>query len=272
MHYINPVALQLGPLQIRWYAIAIVTGIAIAVAMAVFEARRVGLEDDDIYDFVLWAVPLSFIGSRLYYVAFEWSYYKEHLDQIFAIWNGGIAIYGGLIAGGIFLYFFCKKRNLSLLQYLDIAAPAVIIAQGIGRWGNFFNHEAFGAIISKTQLESMHLPTWLINNMNINGHYRTPTFLYESMWDILGGLGIIIYRHFRKSLHKGELFALYLIWYAFGRFFIEGMRTDSLYIANTSLRVSQCLSMVLFIVGVLLFIVVYRNKKNVYTRNHNGIK
>lgn len=266
MNYINPIAIQFGPIQIRWYAIAIVTGIIIAVALAVREAKRVGMTEDDIYDFVLWAVPLSFIGSRIYYVIFEWSYYKHHLNQIFAIWNGGIAIYGGLIAGGIFLYFFCKHRHLSLWKYLDIAAPSVIIAQGIGRWGNFFNHEAFGEVTSYQHLQAMHLPEWLIQNMHIAGKYRQPTFLYESIWDISGGILLLLYRHMKQTIHQGELCALYLMWYAFGRFFIEGMRTDSLYIGHTSLRVSQCLSVVLFIIGIGLFIFIRRKKDNTYIR------
>lgn len=266
--YINPIAFHIGPLQIHWYAVAIVTGIFLAVWMAQREAKRVGMTEDDVYDFVLWGVPLSFIGSRIYYVAFEWDYYKYHLDQILAIWNGGIAIYGGLIAGGIFLYFFCKKRHLSIWKYLDIAAPAVILAQGIGRWGNFFNHEAYGPAIAKTTLESWHIPQWIIDNMNIQGIYHQPTFLYESLWDILGCIVMVVYRHFRKTIHAGEIAGLYLIWYSFGRFFIEGLRTDSLYIAGTSLRVSQLLSVFLFVAGLVIFIWKYRSRqqKDVYTR------
>lgn len=262
--YINPIAFQIGPFQIHWYAIAIVTGILIAVFMAVREAKRVGMTEDDIYDFVLWGVPLSFIGSRLYYVAFEWNYYSQHLDQIFAIWNGGIAIYGGLIAGGIFLYFFCKKRHLSLWKYLDVAAPAVILAQGIGRWGNFFNHEAYGPATTQTFLESLHLPTFIIENMKINGVYHQPTFLYESIWDVLGCLVMVIYRHFKKEIKAGEIACIYLMWYSLGRFFIEALRTDSLYIGT--FRVSQVLSVILFIIGLGLMIYKYRYSNDSYQR------
>lgn len=259
--YINPIAFEFGPFQIHWYAIAIVTGIVLAVWMAVSEAKRVGIDPDNIYDFVLWGVPLSFIGSRLYYVIFEWKYYAAHPDQIIAIWNGGIAIYGGLIAGGIFLYYFCRKRHLSIWKYLDIAAPAVILAQGIGRWGNFFNHEAFGPITSASFLQSLHIPQWIIDNMKIDGYYRQPTFLYESVWDILGCLMMVTYRHFKKELREGEIACLYLIWYSVGRFFIEGMRTDSLYIGP--FRVSQLLSVVLFVLGISLLIFKYHNPKTI---------
>lgn len=266
MGYINPIAFTIGPFQIHWYAIAIVTGILLAVFLAQQEAKKVGMTEDDIYDFVIWGVPLSFIGARLYYVIFEWEYYKKHLDQILAIWNGGIAIYGGLIAGGLFLYIFCRQRHLSLMKYLDIAAPSVILAQGIGRWGNFFNHEAFGPAISKQTLEQF-LPNWIVQNMNINGVYHQPTFLYESIWDIIGCFVMLFYRHKQKTLHAGEILSLYLIWYSLGRFFIEGLRMDSLYIVGTSLRVSQILSLVLFIVGIILWIMVRKKENNTYHRD-----
>lgn len=268
MNYVDPIALKLGPLEIHWYALCIVTGIVCAVIMAVREAKRLQMSEDDVYDFVLWGVPLSFIGARLYYVVFRLDYYIAHPDQIIAIWNGGIAIYGGLIAGAIFLYFFCKKRHLNIWLYLDLAAPGVLLAQGIGRWGNFFNHEAYGNIVSRITLEKQHIPNFIIENMNIDGYYRQPTFFYESVWDVLGVIIMCIYRHFHKTLHNGEIASLYLMWYSVGRFFIEGLRSDSLYIGHTSLRVSQCLSVVLFILGIVLFIYVRKKKNNTYQRNY----
>ena len=178
--YINPVAIQFGTLTIRWYALMIVLGIILAVFLSIREARRQHLTEDDIYDFVILGIPVSFVGARLYYVIFEWSYYKDHLSQIFAIWNGGIAIYGGLILGFTYLIYFCRRRNIKILQYLDIIAPGVLLAQAIGRWGNFFNHEAYGPAVSRHFLENLHLPDWLISNMQIAGVYHQPTFLYES--------------------------------------------------------------------------------------------
>lgn len=266
INYINPIAFQIGPFQIHWYAIAIVTGIFLAVYLARQEALKIGLTEDDIYDFVIYAVPLSFIGARAYYVIFEWPYYRQHPDQILAIWNGGIAIYGGLIAGAIFLYFFCKKRHISLLKYLDVVAPTVLLAQGIGRWGNFFNHEAFGSVITRTQLEQLGLPAFIIDNMKINELYRQPTFLYESIWDITGVGVMMFYRHLRKEkIYEGEIASLYLIWYAFGRFFIEGMRSDSLYLYG-SIRVSQVVSVVLFVAGIILWCWTHFKSKRTYSR------
>lgn len=258
-NYINPVAFKIGPFSIHYYAIAIVTGIICAMAMAIHEGKKVGITEDDVYDYVILGLPIAFIGARLYYVIFEWSYYKEHLDQIIAIWNGGIAIYGGLIFGLLYLWLFCKKRQINLLKYLDIIVPGVLLAQGIGRWGNFFNHEAFGSAVSYDFLANLHLPKFIIENMKINGIYHQPTFLYESLWDILGVILIVIYRKIKKPRYQGEILAIYLIWYSFGRFFIEGLRMDSLYIFGI-IRVSQLVSVVLFITGITLLIWI-NNKK-----------
>ena len=147
---IDPVAIQLGPISIRWYAICIVTGLVLAVYLAMKEAPRRKIIPDDILDFILVAFPVAIVGARLYYVAFEWDYYGKNLIKIIDFWNGGIAgiaIYGGLIAGAIVLYFFCRRRLIHPVDFLDIAAPSVMIAQSIGRWGNFANHEAYGAAV-----------------------------------------------------------------------------------------------------------------------------
>ena len=143
----NPVAIQLGPFSIRWYAICIVLGLLLAVILSMKEAPRKGIESDDIIDFILIAFPVAIIGARLYYVIFQWSYYREHPGEIFAVWNGGIAIYGGLLAGALVLYLFSRSRLIDPVDFLDIAAPSVMIAQSIGRWGNFVNQEAYGAIV-----------------------------------------------------------------------------------------------------------------------------
>ena len=143
----NPVAIQLGPFSIRWYAICIVLGLLLAVILSMKEAPRKGIESDDIIDFILIAFPVAIIGARLYYVIFRWSYYRENPGEIFAVWNGGIAIYGGLLAGALVLYLFSRSRLIDPVDFLDIAAPSVMIAQSIGRWGNFVNQEAYGAIV-----------------------------------------------------------------------------------------------------------------------------
>lgn len=249
----NPVALQLGPISIRWYAICIVSGLILAVYLSMKEAPRKKINPDDIIDFILIAFPLAIVGARLYYVVFEWGYYSQHLGEIFAIWNGGIAIYGGLLTGALVLYLFSRRRLIEPIDFLDIAAPSVMIAQSIGRWGNFFNQEAYGAAVKSLN----YLPSFIRDQMYIDGSYRQPTFLYESIWNLLGFLLILILRRKPQFLRQGEITAFYLIWYGFGRMIIEGMRTDSLMFAG--LRVSQWLSMILILVG--LAVILYQRRK-----------
>lgn len=249
---LDPVALKWGPFSIRWYAIFIVSGMILALYLSIFEGKKHGFKEDDFIDFLLIGLPFSLLGARLYYVIFEWSYYKTHLNEIIAIWNGGIAIYGGLIAGAVTLYFFCKKREFSFFKYLDILAPGVLLAQGIGRWGNFFNHEAYGPKTTLEHLKQLHLPQIIIKNMYIDGFYRVPTFLYESLWAIVGFIFLILLRRYKK-VKTGEIFLSYLLFYSLGRYFIEGLRTDSLYLVN-HIRVSQVVSFLLFFGSIGLFI------------------
>lgn len=256
--YVDPVALRLGNLEIRWYALIIVTGIILGIYLASKEAVKVGLKEDDIIDFMLWGLPISIIGARFYYVIFELPYYLAHPLEIFAIWNGGLAIYGGLIAGGLTLFFYCRHHFINFWKFLDITAPSVILAQAIGRWGNFMNHEAYGPDTTREFLQKLHLPNFVIENMYIEGIYRTPTFLYESLWNVLGFVVLILLRRKNRFLKQGEVFLSYVIWYSFGRFFIEGMRTDSLYLVG-NLRVSQLLSLLLFFGAIALMI--FRRKK-----------
>ena len=255
---VNPIAFNLFGIDIMWYAIIIVSAIVLVSWLASKEAVKVGLREDDVVDLMLWALPISIVGARLYYVLFELDYYIENPGQILAIRSGGLAIYGGLIAGGLVIYFFTRHRFISTWKFLDVAAPSVILAQGIGRWGNFMNHEAYGEVVSRNFLESLHLPKFIIENMYIDGEYRQPTFLYESVWSVLGFVVLILLRRKPNFLKEGEVALVYVIWYSLGRFFIEGMRTDSLWIGDV-IRVSQMLSGLLFIGAMGLLI--YRRKK-----------
>lgn len=250
---IDPVAFKVFGLPVYWYAVIIVSGIVLAVWMASKEAVKVGLKEDDIIDFMFWALPLSFIGARLYYVLFEWRYYIKNPVEILAIRNGGLAIYGGLIVGALVIYFFTRYHFISTWKFLDVAAPSVIIAQAIGRWGNFMNHEAYGPDTTRAFLEKLHLPNFIIDNMKIDGIYRQPTFLYESVWNVIGFIILLLLRRRKDFLKEGEIVLLYISWYSFGRFFIEGLRTDSL-MAFGVLRVSQILSIVLFIGSIVLLV------------------
>ena len=253
MPMIDPIAFQLGPIAIRWYALCIVAGLILAVYLSAKEAPRKRIREDDVYDFILYAFPLAILGARLYYVIFSWDQYKDNPLEVFAIWNGGLAIYGGLLAGFLVLVFFTRYRFINSWDFLDIAAPSVMIAQSIGRWGNFFNQEAYGAKVDNLDF----LPAFIREQMYIDESYRQPTFLYESFWNLLGFILILFLRRKPKLLKQGEITLFYLIWYGLGRFFIEGMRTDSLML--TGLRVSQWFSLILVVTG--LGLLVYRRKK-----------
>ncbi|AXR43121.1 prolipoprotein diacylglyceryl transferase [Pediococcus pentosaceus] len=250
---LNPIAFNLGGIQVHWYGIIIASAVVLATILAVQEAKRRRIDPDSIYDLILWALPVAIITARMYYVIFEWGYYQNHVDEIVRVWDGGIAIYGALIGAGIVVYLFCRANWIPVWLMLDIIAPVLIMAQGIGRWGNFMNQEAFGRITSLTFLHSLHLPHFIIQQMLIDGAYRQPTFLYESLWDILGFIVLMSLRHKKHLFKQGEVFLSYVIWYAFGRFFVEGMRTDSLMLLG--IRVSQWLSVILFIgaIGILVF-------------------
>ncbi|WP_261810204.1 prolipoprotein diacylglyceryl transferase [Levilactobacillus humaensis] len=259
MAALNPIAIRLGPISVHWYGVIIATGVVIAVMLAVREGQRRGIKPDDIYDMILWALPAALIAARTYYVVFEWPYYAKHPGEIIAIWDGGIAIYGSLIGAGLVVFFFCRSRFIPTWLMLDIAAPTVILGQAIGRWGNFMNQEAFGRITSLAFLQGLHLPSWIINQMLINGAYRQPTFLYESTWDLLGFIVLMSLRHVPGLFKQGEVFLGYVMWYSLGRFFIEGMRTDSLWLFHI-LRISQALSVVLFVGALIIWI--YRRRQS----------
>ena len=254
---INPVAFNLGNLRVKWYGVIMALAIILAVSMAIIEGRKRQIESDDFIDLLLWAVPLGYVGARIYYVIFEWRYYAQHPDQIIAIWNGGIAIYGGLLAGLVVLLIFCYKKMLPPFLMLDIITPGVMAAQILGRWGNFINQEAHGGPTTLGFLQSLHLPNFIISQMKINGIYYQPTFLYESFFNLIGLILILVLRHKKHLFKQGEIFMLYLAWYSVVRFFVEGMRTDSLYLWG-SIRVSQLLSLILLVIVIGLFI--YRRK------------
>ncbi|MDR5648792.1 prolipoprotein diacylglyceryl transferase [Staphylococcus nepalensis] len=251
LNYIDPIAFELGPISVHWYGIIIAVGILMGYFIAQESIKRIGFDKDILVDIIFWSAIFGFIVARIYFVIFQWPYYAQNLIEIPMIWYGGIAIHGGLIGGFITGIIVCKQKNINPFQIGDVVAPSLILGQGIGRWGNFMNHEAHGGPVSKTVLENLHIPDFIINNMYIEGQYYQPTFLYESVWDILGFVVLIL---LRKHLRIGDTFALYLIWYSIGRFFVEGMRTDSLMLTS-DIRVAQVMSIVLIIAGVILMII-----------------
>lgn len=253
---LNRVFLELGPFTIYWYGVLIATGAMLGLWMAVRESDKLGLPKDIFIDLLLYALPIAIICARAYYVTFEWSYYSEHPEDIIKIWHGGIAIHGALLGGFATGYFFSKKRGVSFFQMADIAAPSILIGQIIGRWGNFMNQEAHGGVVSREFLEKLHLPTFIIDQMYIDGEYYHPTFLYESLWNVVGLL-LIIFLLRPKNLIRGEIFFSYVIWYSVGRFFIEGMRTDSLMFYDV-MRMAQFISIILIAISIIC--IVYRRK------------
>ncbi|MEB5686690.1 prolipoprotein diacylglyceryl transferase [Mammaliicoccus lentus] len=247
---VDPVAIQLGPLSIRWYGIIIASGILIGYLMAQSTAKKVGIKEETLIDLIIWCVVMAIICARIYYVAFEWEYYSQHLAEIPLIMNGGIAIHGGLIGAFLTGAILCRVKNLSFFQMVDIVAPGIILAQAIGRWGNFINQEAHGGPVSRSFLENIHIPEFIINQMQIDGVFYQPTFLYESIWNIIGFIILLL---IRPHLKIGETFFAYLIYYSIGRYFIEGLRTDSLMLTEY-LRIAQVISIVIIIASIIFIL------------------
>ena len=264
---INSVAIQMGSIKITWYSLIITTAIILAVLYVYFRFKEAGLSSDDLIDFVLFVVPSGILGARLYYVIFKFSYYWEHPSKIFAIWEGGLAIYGGVIAGGLAAVLVARHKKIKMLKILDMLAPAVMMAQSLGRWGNFANVEAFGGPTTLPwRMCSSKITNNLIRNELVNAQEiiglndgtvgAHPTFLYESLWNLIGFLVIYFVFVRRKKLHKidGQIFYSYLIWYGLGRLWIEGLRTDSLYLIDGVIRVSQLVALLSLLAGIGLMI------------------
>lgn len=236
----DPIAFELGPLSVRWYGLLFALAFLIGFYGITRAAKKAGLNEDDVFSTLLYAMPISILGARLYYVFFEWSYYSEHLNEVFAVWKGGLAVHGGLFAGILTLYLGSRYYKFSFLKLLDIASPFMLLGQGIGRWGNFFNQEAYGYEVSKE--------VWPLA-MYIDGAYRHPTFLYESVWNFIGVILLVCYQ--KKAPKVGQMASFYLMYYSFGRFFIEGFRTDSLLFYG--LKTAQLISLLLFILGFIFW-------------------
>ncbi|MBB6449110.1 phosphatidylglycerol:prolipoprotein diacylglycerol transferase [Geomicrobium halophilum] len=256
MEMINPVAFEIGPIQLYWYGIIIVGSAFLGLWLAVRESERRGLPKDTFVDLVFIGFPVSVLFARLYYVLFSWEYYSANPEKIIAIWEGGLAMHGVLIGAVLTVIVFSRVRNISFWQLVDIMAPSLILAQAIGRWGNFINQEAHGGPVTREFLESLYLPDFIISQMNINGTFYHPTFLYESIWNFGGFIVLMLLR--RVNLRRGELFLTYIIYYSIGRFFIEGLRTDSLMLTD-HLRMAQVVSLLLIFIALLM--IGYRRKK-----------
>lgn len=261
--FVDPVAVQLGPLTIRWYGIIIVSAIMIAIWLAGHFAKDRGLDHEFVPDLGMVLVPVGILGARLYEVfILQWPYYRQHPGEILAIWEGGLAIHGAVLASIIAGWIFMRIRKQPFWPWADVVAPVLILAQGIGRWGNFFNQEAYGSPAPQWLIDLM--PGFLREGMTINGIVMHPTFLYESVWNVL--TFFVLYAFHRKKPAPGVIFSLYLILYNAGRFVIEAIREDSSFIFGW-IRVAQLTALLLILAGLGLLLY---HLKRANKANHSG--
>lgn len=265
---LNRVFLKIGSFTVYWYGVIICIGIILGFAAAFMRMKKIGVTTDDLSDLILICVPSAIIGARLYYVLAELDSYHSFFEMI-AVWNGGLAIYGGVIAGALSFGLVCAYKKKPLLKMYDCASPGLILGQLIGRWGNFFNAEAFGSasvydfLGRKSDISLLSLKNPL--RMTINGELVHPTFLYESLWNLCGFILMNIF--FKRKAFDGEVLLWYLSWYGLGRCVIEGLRTDSLTSGN--IRISQLLALLCFAAGSII-IIVMRTKKHIERKKENG--
>ncbi len=240
-------------LNIAWYGVIIASGLMLGIILGTLRARRRGWSSDLLLDFILLAVPLAIIGARAYYVAFEWDYFAANPELIIAINTGGLAIYGAVIGGFLAAFIFSKAAKFPFLKLIDLVIPSLILGQAIGRWGNFINQEAFGALVTTPSLQFFPLAVYIESL----GEWHQATFFYESFCNTI--LLVVTLLLGRKGVKDGTLLATYFIGYGIARTVIEGLRTDSLYLFG-SVRISQVLSAVLVLVGILLLVLIKKGK------------
>ena len=246
LHLNPPASFTLFGREIYLYGVVIALAFLLAILYCAGRAPAFGISSDAFYDLVIWLIPFSILGARLYYVLFQADYYLAHPAEILAVWEGGLAIYGGLIAGALTCLVYCRIRKLSFPAMLDVVSSGVFLGQSIGRWGNFFNREAFGAetgIFCRMGLTSPDGSTIFVH----------PTFLYESLWNLAGFFTLALFSR-KGRRYDGQYILFYFFWYGLGRAWIEGLRTDSLYLGNTGIRVSQLLSILLVLASGTLML------------------
>lgn len=253
----NPIAFSIFGISIRWYGILIALGMVTGILIAKYTCNLKGINYDRLIDILIIAIPVAIIGARLYYVIFEFEYYRNNLLDILNIREGGLAIHGGVIFGVLAAAIYIKIKGLEFFKYADAAAPSLILAQAIGRWGNFFNQEAHGGSVSSEFIS--HFPKFIQRGMLIGGQYYHPTFLYESLWNFT--VFVILMVLLKKSKKTGLVAFSYVGLYSIGRFFIEGLRTDSLMLGN--FRVAQLVSLggiLIWIIALIYMFLINRSK------------
>lgn len=244
----NPIIISIGSIHIYWYSLILLVTFTLGFYLLLRMGTKQGISKDFIYDYACYLIPICLIGARIYYVIFEFNYYVTDLLAIFRVWEGGLAIHGGIIAGTIFTFFYTKKHNVKFFKLTDILVICLIIGQILGRWGNFFNSEAYGPETTLEFLNSICLPRFIIEGMHINGNYYHPTFLYESLWNLIGLIILLIVKKYNKNF--GLITSIYLIYYGVGRFLIESLRQDSLMLGN--IKLAQLISILMILIGVVI--------------------
>ncbi len=234
--------------EIYWYGVILALAFLAVLVWVVTHAKNFGIAKDDVYDEAIGCIIFGVLGCRIYYVIFQWDYYSQHLNEIIRVWDGGIAMYGGIIAAVLFLVFFTRKRKISLGAILDADASGMLLGHCIGRWGNFINREAFG-------VETDAFCRMGLTRPGQETVYVHPTFLYESLWTITGFFLLNLYLRKKGRRYDGQAFLMYICWYGLGRAMIEGLRTDSLFLIPGVIRASQALGLATFLVtGAILLI------------------
>ena len=252
--------INLGFISIHLYSICLIVAVILGYNLIIRESIRHGFNSEDVSNMMFYAILFGIIGARVYYCLFNLDYYLSSPLNIIKVWEGGLAIHGGIIAGFFTVLYFCKKKGYKILLILDFIVIGLIIGQAIGRWGNFFNGEAHGPITTLSYLKSLLLPNFIIKGMYIDGNYYIPTFLYESLWCLLGFIIMYLVRG-KRYIKVGYLTGFYFIWYGLERLYVESLRTDSLMFFN--LKIAQIVSLVMIIIGIITFIYSYRNN-NIY--------
>ena len=257
----NSVLIDLGFIKIYWYSFFICVGFVLGAILALREAKKKGIPKDVMLDYFFYLIPIVILGARLYYVLFNFDNYRDNLIDIFKVWEGGLAIHGGVITGIIWTYVYSKIKKINFFLIADIMVVSLILGQAIGRWGNFFNHEAHGPMIELATLQKMNIPQFIIDGMFIRGNYYEPTFFYESIWCLSGFIALVTLR-LTKKIRISNLTSFYLVWYSIGRFYIESLRTDSLMFGG--LKVAQIISICAIIAGIIIFIFSFNKKNKLY--------
>ena len=254
----NSNIIEIGFLEVKWYSFLLLLAFSIGFIIVMKQRDKVNLTKTEMLDMLFYLIIVSIVGARVYYVIFNLDYYMSNPIDMIKIWEGGLAIHGGILFGIIYLFVYCRRKKIKLLNMTDIIVPSLVLGQAIGRWGNFFNQEAFGPITTYQQLKSLHIPNFVINGMYINHHYYHPTFFYESLFCLF--IFIVLITLIKLKLNKrGICTSIYLILYGIERFFMEGLRQDSLMFFN--FEVARIVYIIMIITGICIL---FFNKKKEY--------